>query len=341
MNEENRFALVPRIPGAIEKAEPGAKRLLSGMVFDTLALAKKEPPRKSRPLRIVIVNDEEGPLRSFEIVIRRWFKDVTMLFFDNGAAALEELLQTNPDLLITDDTMPVMGGDKLCQHLFDRQVTYPIIVHSSWEPTEQWVRGFANRGLNVTFLPVPFDVESILKAVETALKIPRDIAASRPVSILFSAEHIIPNLKAHERFVVIREMVTHLINIGQIRAQDEEVVVNALITREKKMSTGFGFGCASPRARVDCVKDIVFAIGISASGVEFHALDDQPVNIFAMLIAPANSQSHEVELLRFGAEIAKTLHKTTVREQLLRSKSAEEMWSILKPVYDDALQAKP
>ena len=41
MNEKNDFALVPRPPGALEKAEPGAKRVLAGMVDDTLALANK------------------------------------------------------------------------------------------------------------------------------------------------------------------------------------------------------------------------------------------------------------------------------------------------------------
>jgi TPR repeat protein len=40
MNEKDNFALVPRIPDALEKAEPGAKRILSSMVADTLALAR-------------------------------------------------------------------------------------------------------------------------------------------------------------------------------------------------------------------------------------------------------------------------------------------------------------
>jgi len=39
MNESDNSALVPRPPGALEKAEPGAKRILSGLVADTLALA--------------------------------------------------------------------------------------------------------------------------------------------------------------------------------------------------------------------------------------------------------------------------------------------------------------
>jgi FixJ family two-component response regulator len=127
----------------------------------------------ARSLRIVMVNDEPGVLKAFELVIGRWFKDVTILSFENGATALEELLITNPDLLITDDRMPVMAGQELCQRLLDKRVTYPIIVDSAWEPTEQWVREFANLGLNVSFLPVPCDIESILKAVETVLKIQR------------------------------------------------------------------------------------------------------------------------------------------------------------------------
>jgi mannitol/fructose-specific phosphotransferase system IIA component (Ntr-type) len=164
---------------------------------------------------------------------------------------------------------------------------------------------------------------------------------NRLVRVLFSAEHIIPKLKAKERFAVIREMTAHLIHIGQIRPQDEEVVVASLIKREKLMSTGYGFGCASPRGRVNCVKDIILAIGFSASGVEFDALDNQPVNLFAMLIAPAESQEHEAELQRFGTEIITTLcKKTSIRVQLFRSSSAADIWSILKPIYDEICSKK-
>ena len=42
MKEKDDFALMPRAPSSLEKAEPGAKRLLSSMVADTLALATEE-----------------------------------------------------------------------------------------------------------------------------------------------------------------------------------------------------------------------------------------------------------------------------------------------------------
>jgi predicted ATP-grasp superfamily ATP-dependent carboligase len=99
MNERGNSALVPRPPGSLEKAEPGAKRILSNMVADTLALAKKETPRKSRPLRIVQVNDETCVNEVFDIFIRDRFQDATVLSFGNPVAALEELSQTDPDLL--------------------------------------------------------------------------------------------------------------------------------------------------------------------------------------------------------------------------------------------------
>jgi Leucine Rich Repeat (LRR) protein len=49
MNEKNDFALVPRSSGALEKAEPGAKRILAGMVADTLALANRDSRAPSAP----------------------------------------------------------------------------------------------------------------------------------------------------------------------------------------------------------------------------------------------------------------------------------------------------
>src|SRR6266550_4484466 len=52
MNENNEFALVPKPPGALEKSEPAAKRILSGMVADTLALGKEAFSPVAKSFRI-------------------------------------------------------------------------------------------------------------------------------------------------------------------------------------------------------------------------------------------------------------------------------------------------
>lgn len=185
MNGCNDFALVPRPPGALEKAEPGAKRILSGMVADTLALAKKEPVSKSHPHRIVVVNDEEGARNCLEIMLRGWFPDVTLLLCYSCVEALEELSQSDDlDLLITGTWFPGMRGKELVERVMDRKASYPIIVVSAIDLEETWVREYASRGLNISFLPMPFLLESLRKRLEAAgLKIPR--AATSPGEITY------------------------------------------------------------------------------------------------------------------------------------------------------------
>lgn len=58
MKEKSDFALVTRPPSAVEKTAPGAKRILSGMIVETLALARKEPPVK-RVLHVLTCTGEK------------------------------------------------------------------------------------------------------------------------------------------------------------------------------------------------------------------------------------------------------------------------------------------
>ena len=159
--------------------------------------------------------------------------------------------------------------------------------------------------------------------------------------MLFSPDHIIPNLKANERFSAIRELVAQLVNVRRIRPEDEDVVVEAAIKREKSMTTGVGCGYASPRARVDCVEDIVVVAGASASGVEFDGIDNQPVTCIVMFIIPDHSMTHELELIRYAGQFQKIWQQPEVRGQWSRSTSAEEIWSLLKPAYDACLRPLP
>jgi two-component system OmpR family response regulator len=114
-----------------------------------------------------MVNDEPTVLDAFAIILQGWFKDATIITFCSGADALKDLSQTDPDLLITDDLMPRMRGSELCQRLLDRKAVYPIVVTSPFEPTEQWVRELASRGLKTFFLPQPCSLDDLQKVLET------------------------------------------------------------------------------------------------------------------------------------------------------------------------------
>jgi hypothetical protein len=174
MSEKNIFALVPRAPSSLERAEPGARRIMSGMVADALALAQKGHPRSHRPLRIVSVDDEELRLAIVEGIISGHFRGVIVQSFRDAEEAWQELLRSDPDLLITDDIMGNLNGRDIVRRLADRKVAYPIIVIQGCPERDQWVLDCVKQGEDVTLLRAPYDVESLVRALESALGISRD-----------------------------------------------------------------------------------------------------------------------------------------------------------------------
>jgi CheY-like chemotaxis protein len=112
-------------------------------------------PRKTGSPRIVLVEDENWVLEMLEILIRDWFKNPTLLSFQDGETAWQELLRTDPDLLITDMNRNGMTGWEMLPLLAQRKVKYPILVQSG-QATEMQVLQCAGPDLNVTFLQKPW-----------------------------------------------------------------------------------------------------------------------------------------------------------------------------------------
>ena len=64
---------------------------------------------------------------------------------------------------------------------------------------------------------------------------------------LLSAEQIIPEMKATERWPAIVELIDLLVRQDKIKAEDRESILASLKQREETMSTGIGFGIAIPQ----------------------------------------------------------------------------------------------
>ena len=170
MNKNNDFALVRKPSSAVEKAAPGAKRILSSMVADALTLAQEE-----KYFRIIHVDDEDWLLEIVRLTIRSnaAFKNVSVQEFQNRDEAWRELLRADPDLLITDlrsDNVPIprqsfgMSGLEMLSLLAKKKVKYPILVYSgslAIEGYEGTARQAAGSNLNVSFLTKPATQEQL------------------------------------------------------------------------------------------------------------------------------------------------------------------------------------
>ena len=144
---------------------------------------------------------------------------------------------------------------------------------------------------------------------------------------LLSAEQIIPEMQATERWSAIVELIDLLVSLGKIRPADRDPILAALKQREETMSTGIGFGIAIPHCSSDRLDEVVAAFGRSTKGIEFDALDNAPVKFVVLFIVPKNQfQTH----LRTLASIAKFLNDRSVRESLANAKSADEILAVFR-----------
>jgi mannitol/fructose-specific phosphotransferase system IIA component (Ntr-type) len=144
---------------------------------------------------------------------------------------------------------------------------------------------------------------------------------------LLSAEQIIPEMSATERWPAIVELIDLLVGLGKIKPPDRDSILAALKQREETMSTGIGFGIAIPHCSSERLDQVVAAFGRSTKGIEFDALDNAPVKFVVLFIVPKNQfQTH----LRTLASIAKFLNDRTVRDQLAAANSNEEILSIFQ-----------
>jgi DNA-binding NtrC family response regulator len=128
--------------------------------------------KSPRPFRIVAVDYEQVILEILGRLFQAEFDQVTVMSFSHSSDAWKELLRADPDLLITEFTMPGLHGKEMLQRLLDRKAAYRIVVMSGLDEFEQTVQEFARRGLNVRFLPKPFTIESFREALNISNGIP-------------------------------------------------------------------------------------------------------------------------------------------------------------------------
>lgn len=144
---------------------------------------------------------------------------------------------------------------------------------------------------------------------------------------LLSAQAILPEMQATERYAAIAELVNVLVSNGKIAAENRDTVLTALRDREETMSTGIGFGIAIPHASSEHVTEVVAAFGRSSAGIEFEALDNAPVKFVVLFVVPKDQfQTH----LRTLAAIAKFLNDRSIRERLAAATTGEEILAIFE-----------
>lgn len=141
---------------------------------------------------------------------------------------------------------------------------------------------------------------------------------------LLPQECLIPNLKSTDKNEVIKELLAHC----DLSAEDipEAEIYESLLNREIEQTTGLGEGMAFPHARLAGLTKIHIVIGFSKLGIDFKALDRQPVHCFILILVDRTKPN---ELLKTRAAIAKLFAKPELREAMMQATSGQELHNII------------
>jgi mannitol/fructose-specific phosphotransferase system IIA component (Ntr-type) len=139
--------------------------------------------------------------------------------------------------------------------------------------------------------------------------------------------NILPDLQATDRWQAIDELIGNLVAGNKIKPENREAIASVVKKRESSMSTGIGFGIGIPHASTDLIYEVVGAFGRSRKGVNFEALDNQPVNLVMLFLVPQGQFQKHLHTL---ANIAKLLHKKEFRQALEEAPNSADMYKIIK-----------
>lgn len=147
---------------------------------------------------------------------------------------------------------------------------------------------------------------------------------------LIPSEHILLGLEAADKWEVIDRITRHLQERGAIPAGLARSFQEAVVQRERSMSTGMERGIAIPHAAVDGLERVVAALAIvkgpSGQGVNFDSIDASPAWLVVLLLIPRPQKLLHIRTL---ADLARHLASEDVRRALREARTQAEAWRAL------------
>lgn len=137
-------------------------------------------------------------------------------------------------------------------------------------------------------------------------------------------ERIEPLLKGSTKIEVLREL-TSLVSKNCPKTNEDQLF-EILWEREMLGSTGIGDGIALPHGKIKSIERIEIYFGRSTKGVPFDSLDNKPVQLFFLLLAPLKSSA---QYLRCLAQLSRFLKSPHIRSGLTLAEDRDKILEIL------------
>lgn len=122
----------------------------------------------------------------------------------------------------------------------------------------------------------------------------------------------------------IKDLVARVVAV--LPAVDEKELLDRLLEREAQQSTGIGGGLALPHAIVRGLERTALAVGRCREGLDFAALDSEPVDLLFLLLSPEDARDEHLRLL---ARLARIVSPEETLAELRSAAGPEELFRML------------
>ena len=140
---------------------------------------------------------------------------------------------------------------------------------------------------------------------------------------LITPARVMPRLKATSKKHVLQELAKRA---AELTGLHERAVFDVLLERERLGTTGVGNGIAIPHGKLVNIHSIVGIFARLEQPVDFEALDDQPVDLVFLLLAPEGAGADHLKAL---SRIARVLRDHDLVAKLRATDSASAIYAFL------------
>ncbi|MET0172613.1 PTS IIA-like nitrogen regulatory protein PtsN [Agrobacterium vaccinii] len=140
---------------------------------------------------------------------------------------------------------------------------------------------------------------------------------------LLQQDAIIPALKVNSKKQLLQELAARA---SRITGVPEREVFDVILQRERLGSTGVGHGIAIPHGKLASINTIVGVFARLENAVDFEALDDQPVDLVFLLLAPEGAGADHLKAL---SRIARVLRDPELVAKLRATESDTAIYTFL------------
>jgi PTS system nitrogen regulatory IIA component len=144
-----------------------------------------------------------------------------------------------------------------------------------------------------------------------------------PLTDLVAQNAIVPALKVNGKKQAIQELASRA---AKLTGQNERLIFETLMQREKLGSTGIGNGIAIPHGKLPKLEKLVGLFARLDRPIDFESLDGQPVDLIFLLLAPEAAGADHLKAL---ARVARLLREADTVARLRESRDADALYAVL------------